>query len=164
MDGMPPPVVPIQRGFNCIAIVTIGGVKFRVVFDTGAARSLIRTSFAKQLRQSRRTRSATFGPRPLSRPVSIEGVMKGKPSATIAQATQVSMDLQDSLSGAQGKFEVCFAEMDECADALIIGFPDLARFGYSVEEDDDGHIWVSFAKLGVTLLAEVPDAEQSRVC
>ena len=30
--------------------------------------------------------------------------------------------------------EVCFAEMDECADTLIVGFPDLVRFGYGVEE------------------------------
>ena len=62
IEGMPPLVIPIQRGFNCIAIVVIGGVKFRVVFDTGAARSLIRTSFARQLRQNRRTKGSTFGP------------------------------------------------------------------------------------------------------
>ena len=49
-----------------------------------------------------------------------------------------------------------FAEMKDCADGLILGFPDLARFGYHVVEDEDGHIWISFSKLGVTLLAEAP--------
>jgi hypothetical protein len=54
--------------------------------------------------------------------------------------------------------------MADCADAIILGFPELARFGYQVEEDDDGHIWVHFHKLGVTILAETPDQEPARAC
>ena len=125
---------------------------------------MIRTSFADQLRKNKKTKTATYGPRPLSRPVLLEGVIKGRPAATIDQATQATLSLQDALSGADGVMEVCFAEMADCADAMIIGFPDLARFGYMVEEDDDGHIWVNLAKLGITMLAETPQAEGEKVC
>jgi hypothetical protein len=43
----PEPVV-VKTGFNCVVLSRIGGVPFRVVLDTGAARSLVRSSFAEQ--------------------------------------------------------------------------------------------------------------------
>ena len=124
----------------------------------------MRTSFVEQLRSHRTTKAATYGPRPLSRPVVLEGIIKGRPSATLTQATQLQLEMFDSLIGHAGVMEACFAEMADCADPIIVGFPDLARFGYSIEEDDDGHIWVTLRKLGVTLLAETPDQEPGRRC
>ena len=162
--ALPPVTLAVQTGFNCVVLVTIGGVKFRVVFDSGAARSLIRTSFAEQLRRNARTKTATYGPRPLSRPVILEGVVKGGPPCTLSHATQVTLDLKDSVTGHAASLEACFGEMAECADPLILGFPELARFGYAVEEDDDGHIWVTLSKLGITLLAETPEMEPCRRC
>ena len=70
----------------------------------------------------------------------------------------------DTVSGKGSKLEACFGEMADCADAIILGFPELARFGYQVEEDDDGHIWVHFHKLGVIILAETPDQGPARAC
>ena len=72
----------------------------------------------------------------------------------------------DTVSGKTSRLEAAFGEMSDCADPVILGFPELARFGYQVEEeeDDDGHIWVHFTKLGVTVLAETPDLEPTRAC
>ena len=56
---MPPEALVVKTGFNCVIVVRIGGVPFRVVLDTGAARSLIRTSFAEQLRKNKKTKGAT---------------------------------------------------------------------------------------------------------
>ena len=100
----------------------------------------------------------------MSRLVVLEGVIKGRQSSTITKATQIELGLLDTLSGKTGKLEACFGEMNDCADAIILGFLELARYGYQVEEDDDGHIWVHFHKLGVTMLAETPDLESARVC
>jgi len=108
IPDMPPEALVIKAGFNCVIVVRIGGVPFRVVLDTGAARSLIRTSFADQLRKNRKTRGATYGPRPLNRPVLLEGVIRGRPSATITSATQVGLDLLDTVSGRTCKLEACF--------------------------------------------------------
>ena len=94
----------------------------------------------------------------------MEGVIKGRQSSTITKATQIGLDLPDALSGKMWRLEACFGEMPDCADAIILGFPELARFGYQVEEDDDGHVWVHFHKLGVTMLAETPDPEATRSC
>ena len=164
MPEMPPVTMPVATRFNCVVMVKIGGIKFRVVCETGAARSLVRTSFAQQPRNHRNTRVAAYGPRPLSRPVVLEGIIKGRPSATLTQATQLTLELSDSLTGHKGIMEACFAEMADCADPIIVGFPGLARFGYSIDEDDDGHIWVTLRNLGVTLLAETPDREAGLRC
>jgi hypothetical protein len=111
-EMQPEPLV-VKTGFNCVVLARIGGVPFRFVLDSGAARSLVRTSFVEQLRKDHRTKSATYGPRPLSRPVVLEGVIKGRQSSTITKATQIGLDLPDTLSGTMGKLEACFGEMND---------------------------------------------------
>ena len=111
---MPPEALVVRTGFNCVIVARVGGVPFRVVLDTGAARSLIRTSFAKQLRANKKTKGATYGPRPLSRPVVLEGVIKGRPSATITSATQIGLDLVDTVTGKSSRLEAAFGAMADC--------------------------------------------------
>jgi len=53
----PMPVVAMGRGWNCVVPVHIGGVRFRVTCDTGAARNLARVNFVDQLRKITRTKS-----------------------------------------------------------------------------------------------------------
>ena len=60
--------------------------------------------------------------------------------------------------------EVVFVELEEALDALLVGFPDLARYGFQIREDSDGLILVTLVSLGVTLLAEVPDQERVARC
>ena len=46
-----------------------------------------------------------------------------------------------SSRGTEATFEFCFGELAESSDPMLIGFPDLARYGYEIQEDDDdGHI------------------------
>ena len=52
--------------------------------------------------------------------------------------------------------EIGFAELADASDCLLVGFPTLAMWGFSVDEDADGHLWVEFRRLGITLLAERP--------
>ena len=99
MVGMPLPPVPVQSGFNCVVVAKINGKRFRVVLESGAARSLIRTNFAQQLRKNKNTKIAAYGLRPLSQPVVLEGVIKGHPSATIRNATQLRLEMTDTQEG-----------------------------------------------------------------
>ena len=52
-----------------------------------------------------------------------------------------------------------FVELDGASDAMLMGFPTLTDLGFALDRDVDGHVWVSLRKLGVTLLAEVPNDE-----
>ena len=65
---------------------------------------------------------------------------------------------------ATSHMEVSFGEMEQASEGLILGWPDMVRYGFGTEEDDDGNIWVEFRKLGVTLLSETPDCDPMRVC
>ena len=62
IPGMPPKVLSIGTGFNCAVVIRINGLKFRMTLDSGAARSIIRSSFADQLRKTRETRGALRTP------------------------------------------------------------------------------------------------------
>ena len=158
--SLPPVLVQVESGFNCVVIATIGGKKFRATLDSGASRSVIRTSFAEQLRANKVTKGDAYGPRPLSRAIVMEGFMAGSLSQELDMATQVKLGFTDVTTANEEKFEVCFAECADSADAMLIAFPDLARMGYAIEDDDDGYIWITLRKLGVTLQAEVPDRDK----
>ena len=66
-----------------------------MTLDSGAARSIVRTSFADQLRKTRETRGELYGPQPFSRTVNIEGITEGRTSE-LTQATQIRVGLVDS--------------------------------------------------------------------
>ena len=53
---------------------------------------------------------------------------------------------------------VMFSELPEGSDALLLGYPLLAEWGYHTYKDDDEVPWVEFKSLGVTLVAENPQA------
>ncbi len=36
---------------------------------------------------------------------------------------------------------------------MIIGYPTLLKWGYAIEEDDDGNVFIELRKLGMRLLA-----------
>ena len=50
--------------------------------------------------------------------------------------------------------EVVFAELEDAADALLIGFPELVSWGVHFYDDSDGNIWVEFKRLGIFTLAD----------
>ena len=49
---------------------------------------------------------------------------------------------------------VLFAELENAADALLVGFPEIVAWGCKFFDDSDGNIWVDFTKLGFCCLAE----------
>ena len=49
---------------------------------------------------------------------------------------------------------VSFGELAGISENMIIGFPTLAQWGFTLDSDADGNVWVEFRKLGVTMLAE----------
>ena len=42
-----------------------------------------------------------------------------------------------------------FSELPEGSDALLLGYPLLAEWGYHTYKDDDDVLWVEFKSLGV---------------
>ena len=46
--------------------------------------------------------------------------------------------------------------LDDAADAMLVGFPTMLEWGVAFEQDADGHIWVELRRFGLTLLAERP--------
>ena len=54
------------------------------------------------------------------------------------------------------KLEVEAIELDQASDALLIGFPDIVRWGIGFFDDVDGNVWVNFSRLGFMCLAEGP--------
>ena len=47
---------------------------------------------------------------------------------------------------------LCFAELDKCSDAMMLGFTTLQKLGFHVRDDDNGNSWVKFTKLGINML------------
>ena len=65
----------------------------------------------------------------MHRPVILEGVIRGRPSATITHATQLTLEFRDTVTAEVGRIDACFGEMQDCADPLILGLPEIARWG-----------------------------------
>ena len=82
------------------------------------------------------------------------GNLQERPHGTDHQGHSSADDVGRYSDGTHGGDGASFGEMDDCADPILVGFLDLAGFGYSIREDDDGHIWVTIEKLGVTCLVE----------
>ena len=99
LEGLPPAMLEVKEGFNCVVIAKVGTGKFRVTLDIGAARSIARSSFAAQLRKNKATKDSTYGPRPMSRHVCLERVSAGSTTSAVKEATQIGLGLTDIESG-----------------------------------------------------------------
>ena len=63
---------------------------------------------------------------------------------------------EGTIAPLQATVDVTFGELGGISEAMIIGFPTLAKWGYALDADADGNIWVELRKLGITMLAEGP--------
>ena len=106
----PTQVFETARGTNCVIVVSINGIRFRVTLDTGAARDVIRKSFAKRLREDKRTKHLIYGPRSMSQSVTFVGVIKGMTSSEVNEVTQVKFRVHDSETGFCSDCEVRLLE------------------------------------------------------
>ena len=143
--------------------VHIGGVRFRITCDTGAARNLVRQSFVEQLRRNPKTKDALIRRGRGDRVINCTGICKGMSTASIEYCSEIEL-LWKSVSSDGSKpppdfsRRVMFSELPEGSDALLLGYPLLAEVGYHTYKDDDDVLWVEFKGLGVTLVAENPPA------
>jgi hypothetical protein len=155
------PVMKMGRGWNAVVVVGIGSKKFRCIIDTGAARNLIRTSFAIDLALDPLCQKCAHGFFQGDRMIWIEGVHKEQ---TGGDATLVNVvcpvTLQFLTGGADGAkktgppIKVEFGCLASCADAMIIGMPTLSEWGMKVESDDQSHCYIEILKYGVRASVE----------
>ena len=161
----PLPVRDLGRGFHCVVRVQIGGKQFRCTLDIGAARSLVRKSFADQLRQNRSTRPGLVGRYRGKEAIMCEGVVKGMTTTPISVMSVFRLGLRAADPGGPMSTgapqrrdvvhaEVAFGELEDAADAILIGFPELLKWEPAFCSDAEGNVWVELRALGVTLLAE----------
>ena len=150
--------IALGTGFNCTCAVKIGGRRFKVCLDSGGSRSLIRSSFAKQIRSGNR-KHAVKRREEIVPPLHCQGVCADMKSVDMTKAITLGLEFETlspdgGTAAAAPEVEVTFAELDEAADALLIGFPELVSWGVRFYDDSDGNIWIDFEKLGICALAD----------
>jgi hypothetical protein len=140
---------------HCVVQVGIGKKTFRCALDTGAARSLIRTSFADKLRQSVHTKSALVSRIRAKNGILCEGVVSGMTTEPISvfdtfRLAFQSTDPAERTKGrsGQGSVDIAFGELSSAADALLIGFPDLLSLCPTFRTDSDGAYRLGWRVLG----------------
>ena len=79
------------HGYHCVVPVTIGKHQFRLTVDTGAARSLVKTRFAEQLRKSPKTKDVVVCRAKADRPVSCSGSCEGMESPVLEHVTRLAL-------------------------------------------------------------------------
>ena len=150
--------IGLDTGFNCVVHVKLGKRTFKVCLDTGGSRSLIRRSFLEQLRKGSQ-KTAIVKEERINPPLHCQGVCEGMKSADMVIAATLSLQFEaldpDGHNATEAPvLEVLFAELDNAADALLIGFPEIVSWGCRFFDDQDGNVWVDFTKLGFCVLAE----------
>jgi len=165
---------PLKRPLQAIVKAFVGGIPVRVLLDTGAALSMIRTSVAEQLRVNPRTNDSISESVAVGVPMNCEGAEKGKVIGRITRKTQMKITFVEpaSLRGHRPQVgniaytdrgdrrpvgvreeTATFCELDRLADGIIIGCPELAAWGFFLVPDLDqsGLGYVQFTNLGITL-------------
>ena len=75
---------------------------------------------------------------------------------TVLEVSFPAADPQGHKPPTSPKLQIEAIELDNAADALLIGFPDIAKWGIGFSKDVDGNVWVNFSRLGFMCLAEGP--------
>ena len=156
----PLPVVPTGRGFHCVVPVWIGGLRFRITLDTGCARSFIRKSFFEQLSKNSKTRSSIVGRFRGDEGLSCVGIKKDMVADTSVVFRDVMLEFRDTPDdgrkpGLPFTTRTRFVELEDAADCLLIGYPELiGEFKPAFDQDSDGYPWVEFRKAGIMLVGE----------
>ena len=88
-----------------------------------------------------------------------QGVREGMLSADMTVAVTLNCRFEtldpDGRSVQEApSLPILIAELENAADALLIGFPEIVAWGCRFFDDADGNVWVDFARLGFTALAE----------
>ena len=121
----------------------IGTIDCSVLLDTGAARSLMRTGFHRELQKNPDVKAKIGSALPGDRTIVIVGIHG--PQATqgngaVNSGVSIPFQFIEHSNGADrpGGKEVMtqFSLMDDCADNLVIGCPQLTEWGFSLGMSD----------------------------
>ena len=152
----------------CVIELTFAEKRCRILVDTGAARSMIRSRVAQQLRENENTRAAFLRREELNKPLNCEGAEKGRVIGCITHRSwfRVKFDINEPEVSCEKAFyqdlqkcrdkkpkfielEVPFHELESLNDPIIIGLPQCQNWGLTLEPPDEfGRKWVQFGQLG----------------
>ena len=130
--------VYIGPASNLTVSAKIGSRDLKLVLDTGAARSIIRTRVSKGLAESELSRDAIIRRVPIKNNVCCEGVEKSKKFPPLEKVVYLTLTLVGYAPGSpekekEVKVEVMACELAESSEPLIVGLSDLAEWGISLE-------------------------------
>ena len=157
----PPRLLKVGRGYHCVVACWIGQQRFRLTVDSGCARNFVRTQFSRQLEKHPKTKDFLKERFTGDREINCVGIVSNMKTPAISNHQTISLTLKNVCE--QGlttkpdcNMDVVFGEIDSAADGLLIGFPTLLEWGYSVYLDSDGKPWMYLRKFDVTLPCETP--------
>ena len=149
--------VHIHPASNLVIFAKIGDAELRVILDTGAARSIMRTRVSQGLAKDPRSADAMKSRHRITNQVRCEGVEKGRQLPRLEHVACFDLTLLGFGGGAPDKqkqvtVEVTACELDECAEPLIVGLQDLQRWGMELlPSPQPDRPLASFNKLDLTV-------------
>ena len=119
---------------NLTGFAKVGPIWVKLVLDTGAARSIIRTRVSKGLAESELSKKAVLRRVPIKNNVCCEGIEQGKKFPPLEDVVYLSLALVGYAPGSpekvkEVKVEVMACELAESSEPLIIGLSDLSQWG-----------------------------------
>jgi hypothetical protein len=150
-------VQPLGFGWNCEVMGCVGELPTRVLLDGGASRNIIQKRFREALMANPHTKPYITGPHPGDRTISIAGIHADQKKSSANDITEsYHLRLQfcggDPLRATGRQVDMWFGEMESSSDALLIGCPQLAEWGFSLWRDEhNDRPKVELQKIGVIL-------------
>lgn len=129
LPEMQPEALMVKMGYNCDTVMCNGSVLLWVAMDTGAPSSFMRTSLVEQLRKSRKMKGAVCGSRPRNRPFAVGERPQRAPFGDDRECNSDWFGFAGHDLWEYQQVGSVLWRMVDCADSLILEFPDLVRFG-----------------------------------
>ena len=152
--------LPVQQGFNCVVEMKVGDQKVLVTLDSGASRNIARTEFVEKLRKAKKTKESVEPKQELPQVIQCTGIQGGMNATPMEFASAIAVTMKSPSDGTPSRKQVTesvvFGELERAADPLLIGFPQLARWGFELSVDAGGKIWVTLAAFDVRFVAMSP--------
>ena len=131
-----------------------------MTLDSGASRNIARTEFVEKLREAKKTKESVEPKQELPQVIQCTGIQGGMNATPMEFASAIAVTMKSPRDGTPSRKQVTesvvFGELERAADPLLIGFPQLARWGFELSVDAGGKIWVTLAAFDVRFVAMSP--------
>ena len=120
----------------------------------------MRKSFYEQLCKNPKTKLSVVGKFRGVEGLSCVGIKKDMVADTSVVFRDLMLEFRDTPDdgrkpGLPFTIRLRFVELEDAADCLLIGYPDLiSEFKPAFDQDSDGYPWVEFRKAGIMLAGE----------